>query len=281
MTARIDAHQHFWHPSRGDYSWMPVDDPVLSRPYLPADLDDALASTGVTRTVLVQAAPSIAETDYMLGLADATPSIARVVGWIPFEDPAHRATLDRFARHPKFAGVRPMIQDIDDDDWMLRPDLDWAFQAIVELDLTFDCLGFPRHLANFHELLTRYPRMRAVIDHCMKPQIASRQSAGFQAWSDGMRLLADDTSAFCKLSGLVTEAGEDWSPGQLKPFVDVVLDAFGPQRVMWGSDWPVCRLRCEYGDWFAGAQSLCGDLNLGEQARIFGETAREFYRVGD
>ena len=145
----IDAHQHFWNPVRGDYGWMPDDDPVLSRRYGPHDLASALAATGVTRTVLVQAAPSVAETEYMLGIADATAHVAAVVGWIDFEQPSQIDTLRRLARHPKFAGVRPMIQDIPDDGWMLRDDIAWAFKAVVDLDLTFDALGFPRHLDNF------------------------------------------------------------------------------------------------------------------------------------
>lgn len=275
----IDAHQHFWHPARGDYGWMPPDDPVLSRPYGPADLAPALQATGVQRTVLVQAAPSVAETDYLLGIADATPHVAGVVGWIDFEDRASRATLDRLARHPAFKGVRPMIQDLPDDRWMLRDDVQWAYAAITEMDLTFDCLGFPRHLPHFHTLLTRYPDMRAVIDHCMKPQVGD--PSGFAAWADGMARLAADTGAFCKLSGIVTEADSDWSAEALQPYADHVLDVFGPDRVMWGSDWPVARLRCEYADWHETARTLTGDLPAAAQSAVFGGTARAFYRIAD
>lgn len=277
----IDAHHHFWHPARGDYGWMPPDDPVLTRHYAPADLAGALAATGVRRTVLVQAAPTIAETDYLLGIADATPHVARVVGWIDFEDPAQIEILERFATHPKFAGVRPMIQDIPDDDWMLRDDVQWAYQAITDLDLTFDCLGFPRHLANFHTLLTRYPDMRAVIDHCMKPQLRDHSDKNFRFWADGMTRLAQDTGACCKLSGIVTEADTDWSEAVLKPYTDHVLQAFGPDRVMWGSDWPVARLRCEYEDWHALARRLTAGLSPSAQDSVFGGTAARFYRIPD
>lgn len=275
----VDAHQHFWQPARGDYGWMPSEDPVLSRAYAPADLSDALAAAGVAQTVLVQAAPSVEETEYLLGIADATPHVARVVGWIDFENPRQIETLRRFARHPKFAGVRPMIQDIADDGWMLRADVQWAYRAIIELDLTFDCLGFPRHLANFHALLTRYPEMRAVIDHCMKPRLGARGGAGFAGWAEGMARLAEDTRAFCKLSGLVTEADTDWSDGVLRPCTDHVLRAFGPERVMWGSDWPVARLRCEYGEWRAQSDRLTKSLAPAARAHIFGATARRFYRI--
>ena len=122
---KVDAHQHYWQPARGDYGWMPKDDPILSRPYFPADLAPFLKTAGVDRTVLVQAAPTVEETEYMLGIADATPSVAAVVGWIDFEDRSHLKQLERLKSHPKFVGVRPMIQDIADVDWMLRPDVQW------------------------------------------------------------------------------------------------------------------------------------------------------------
>lgn len=270
---RIDAHHHLWQPSRGDYGWMPEDEPRLNRAYAPSDLSETLAAHGIARTVLVQAAPSVGETEYMLGLADATPWIGGVVGWIDFEDRSQRAALERFSRHPKFLGVRPMIQDIADTDWMLRKGVQWGFEAVAELDLTFDALGFPRHLANFHTILMRHP-MRCVIDHCMKPDVAAGGSDG---WAEGMTLLARDTDACVKLSGLVTEAGPDWTLDDLRPFAAHVLDAFGPERTMWGSDWPVCRLRAEYGDWLASAEALTEGLSEADRAMVFGGTAASFY----
>ncbi|TCS67662.1 L-fuconolactonase [Primorskyibacter sedentarius] len=275
----IDAHHHFWNPARGDYGWLPPDDPVLSRQYGPADLAASLAETGVAQTVLVQAAPSVAETEYLLGIADATPHVAKVVGWVDFEDSSQSGVLERLAAHPKFAGVRPLIQDIPDDDWMLRDDIQWAYRAIIELDLSLDCLGFPRHLENFHKVLTRYPDMRAVIDHCMKPQIGAQSQSDFEAWKTGMTRLARDTSAACKLSGLVTEAGADLSDDALAPCTDHVLEVFGADRVMWGSDWPVARLRCEYGEWYAQARRLTCNLDPSARAQVFGGTAAKFYRI--
>lgn len=275
----IDAHQHFWHPARGDYVWMPPNDSVLTRRYGPSNLSAGLAATGVERTVLVQAAPSIEETEYMLGIADSTPHVAKVVGWINFEDRAQRASLERLAKHPKFVGVRPMIQDIPDDGWMLRNDVQWAYEALIDLDLTFDCLGFPRHLGYFHKLLTRYPKMRAVINHSMKPQFRTHSNESFDAWSQGLSALANDTDACCKLSGLVTEADKDWSDDILKPYTDHVIGVFGAERVMWGSDWPVARLRCEYTDWFAQARRLTESFGMEAQQKIFMQTARDFYRI--
>lgn len=277
--SHVDAHHHFWHPSRGDYGWMPADNPTLSRPYGPADLTSALAATGVERTVLVQAAPTVEETEYLLGIADTSPTFAKVVGWIDFEDPSALSTLTRLAAHPRFSGVRPMIQNIPDDGWMLRPDIQWAFEALTDLDLTFDCLGFPRHLANFHTLLSRYPKLRAVIDHCMKPQIRDGTEEHVKLWSDGMRRLAEETSAYCKFSGLVTETDTDWSADVLKPYTDHVLDVFGADRVMWGSDWPVARLRLEYEDWHAMSQNLTAHMSDAEREDIFSNTARGFYRI--
>lgn len=275
---QIDAHQHFWHPARGDYDWMPMDNPTLARTYHPVDLAPLLSKHGIDRTVLVQAAATLEETEYMLGIADATPSVAAVVGWIDFEDQSHRAHLGRLANHPKFVGVRPMIQDIPDDDWMLRADIAWAFDALQDLDLTFDALGFPRHLKNFHTILTRHPKMRVVIDHCMKPQIRSHTPEAFAAWADGMRALADDTGAFCKFSGIVTES-DGWSEDKLRPYAEHVIAVFGPDRMMWGSDWPVCQLEATYDDWRGAAEALTADLSESDRAAIFGGTARAFYRI--
>lgn len=272
----IDAHQHFWHPGRGDYGWMPKDNPILNRPYCPADLVPHMQAHGIEKTVLVQAAPTIAETEYMLGLADATPFVAGVVGWVDFDRPSDRTELRRLAGHPAFKGVRPMIQDLPDDAWMLRDEVQWGFRAVIEEGLTFDALGFPRHLGHFLTLLKRYPDMRVVIDHCMKPQI--RAPEGFQDWADGMSRLAE-TGAYVKFSALVTEARPDWTPADLKPYVDHIIAAFGPDRMMWGSDWPVCRLAATYGRWRRVALRLTEHLPDPARARIFGGTAAEFYRL--
>lgn len=277
----IDAHQHYWTPERGDYFWMPKGDAVLDRQYMPSDLEPQLAAAGIDKTVLVQAAPTVTETEFMLGIADSNPSVGMVVGWVDFENRDDLRQLERLKAHPKFAGVRPMIQDIEDTDWMLRSDIAWAFDALVDLDLTFDALGFSRHLANFLTIFQRYPKLRVVIDHCMKPQIRDHDSERNELafWSEGMERLARDTQACCKLSGIVTEADEDWTVEGLRPYAEVVLRAFGADRVMWGSDWPVSRLRCEHGDWLAAARTLCAEQTAEAQAEIFGGTAARFYRI--
>ena len=278
MTQRIDAHQHYWNPARGDYDWMPMDNEILARPYSPADLTPHLEANGVARTVIVQAAATVEETEYMLGIADASPSVAGVVGWVDFEDPSHARHLERLARHPKFLGVRPMIQDIPDDNWMLRDDVQWAYEALIAHDLAFDALGFPRHMENFLTLLTRHRDMRVVIDHCMKPQIRTHSEDSFAHWAEGMARLAGETSAFCKFSGLVTES-DGWSLDAMRPYAEHLLDVFGPSRMMWGSDWPVCRLEASYDEWFAAAQALTAHLSDGDREAIFGGTAATFYRL--
>ncbi len=276
---QIDAHQHYWNPARGDYDWMPKDDPVLYRTYGPGDLAPERAAHGIVRTVLVQAAATVGETEYLLGIADATPSVAGVVGWIDFENTDDIFQLKRLAGHPKFLGVRPMIQDIPDDDWMLREDVQWGFRAVSDLGLTFDALGFPRHLANFLTILKRYPKMRVVLDHCMKPQIRDHSEENFHFWADGMSRLAEETAACVKFSALVTEAKADWTVEDLRPYAAHVFAAFGPERIMWGSDWPVCRLRCEYSGWRQAAEDLTSGLDPEDRARVFGGTAAEFYRL--
>ena len=277
---KVDAHHHFWDPARKDYHWMPENHPVLTRTYGPHDLVPLLEVHGISRTILVQAAQSIEETDYLLAIADATPSVAGVVGWIDFENKDNLRQLQRLKKHPKFAGVRPMIQDIADDNWMLRKDVQWAFSALVDLDLTFDALGFPRHLENFLTIFNRYPDLRAVIDHCMKPQIgdAGTSDAGFDYWAKGMTRIAQETGAFCKLSGIVTETQGGWSVEKLRPYGAHVISEFGADRVMWGSDWPVCLLQADYGAWHQAAHGLCDRLDDAGKSKVFGGTALAFYQ---
>lgn len=277
MTLRIDSHQHFWNPSRGDYGWLTPELQTLYRPFGPDDLEFLIEETGVGGTVLVQAAPTVEETEYMLGLADATDWVLGVVGWVDFADPNALAHVDRLARHKKLKGFRPMIQDIPDVDWMLKQELDWAFRSLVAHDLAFDALVKPEHLPNLLALLGRYPELRVVIDHGAKPRIRAGE---FDEWAKDMRALARDTRALCKLSGLVTEAGPDWSVDKLRPYVDHLMECFGPGRLLWGSDWPVCTLASGYRRWVDAAEELTAACSAGERLAIFGGNATAFYRLG-
>ena len=267
---RIDAHQHFWAFARGDYGWMGTSEAVapMRRDVPPSELKPLLDRHDIDKTVLVQAAPTVAETHYMLGLADGVDWIAKVVGWIDFENEADRKTLEALSGHKKFAGVRPMIQDIADDDWMHRTDVQWAYRAVEELGLTFDALGFPRHLDNFLKLFERYPEMRIVVDHCMKPQI---RDAALDDWAVGVERIAKETPVFCKLSGLATEASPGWTVEALRPYAQHILNVFGPSRVMWGSDWPVLTLNGDYDGWVAAATELTPEADRAEGVRWDGE----------
>ena len=276
MTDRsttIDAHQHYWDPARGDYFWM-VPGGKLDRVFSPADLRPSLRRNGIGGTILVQAAPTLEETDYLLAIADREPTVLGVVGWIDFEDRSHLAALERFKRNPKFKGVRPMIQDIADPKWIKHPNLNWAFEALVDLDLRFDALLHPQHILPLMYRLGRHPDLKAVVDHAAKPRIGDD---GFAPWSADIARLAAETSAFVKLSGLVTEAGRDWTENDLKPSAGHVLDCFGADRVMFGSDWPVCLRACSYDRWFEAASALTATLTDAESAAVFGGNAVRFY----
>ncbi len=273
---RIDAHQHFWAVERGDYGWLTRDLEPLYRDFEPRDLEPLLKGAGIDGTVLVQAAPTIAETEFMLGIADATPFIKGVVGWVDFEAPDAPDLIARLARHPALVGLRPMIQDIEDDDWMLRSALTPAFEALQAADLTFDALTLPRHLPNLRRLLDQHPHMRVVIDHGSKPLI---QSGIISPWDTDMAALARDTRAFCKLSGLVTEAKPEWSVDDLRPYVEHVLAVFGPERLIWGSDWPVATLASSYEGWVAASEALLVGLSDLERAAIWGGNAAKAYNL--
>lgn len=270
---KIDAHHHLWDPKRGDYGWLTPELGVLFREFGPEDIEPLLKAADIDGTVLVQAAPTVAETEYLLELAKANSFVKGVVGWVDFEAKEAPETIECLASNPMLKGLRPMIQDIKDVDWMLRDDLAPAFEALIGSGLRFDALTLPVHLPNLAVLLERYPNMPAVIDHGSKPYIRTGE---IDEWARQMRRLASETNAFCKISGLVTEAASAWSMDDLRPYVEVLLESFGPNRLMWGSDWPVSLLASEYTNWHKVAQELI-DVNPEERAAIFGGTAVRFY----
>jgi L-fucono-1,5-lactonase len=274
---RIDAHQHFWRPSRGDYGWLtPQSHPAICRKFLPLDLAPLLEDAGVEATVLVQAAPTAAETDYLLGLAAETPFVASVVGWADFEAADAVARIEALAAKPKLVGLRPMLQDLDDDAWILRPAIGPALRAMEAAGLRFDALVTPRHLPHLARLLAARPGLKVVVDHGAKPDIAGGE---LKDWAAQMRALAADTGAYCKLSGLVTEAGGKWTEQTLRPYADVLLEAFGPARVMWGSDWPVVNEAGGYAAWHSAAAALTEGCSRDERDLIFGGAAQAFYGI--
>lgn len=272
----IDAHQHFWTIARDDYGWLTPDDAVLYRDFSPEHLEPLLGDAGVSRTVLVQAAPTVGETRYLLEIADRTAWVAGVVGWAPLEGPDVEATLDELCAHESFRGVRPMIQDIPNDDWMLGEALTPALRSITSRGLCFDALVHPRHLPRLLTLLERHPELRAVVDHAAKPEI---RMGRYATWAADMTRIAQETNACCKLSGLVTEATEDWRVEDIRPYVDGLLESFGPKRLMWGSDWPVVELAGGYARWYEATVSLLAELSEEERAAILGGTAARVYRL--
>jgi len=274
---RIDAHQHFWRISRGDYFWMRPDVEALYRDYGPEDLHPLLARHGIDRTILVQAAPTVAETEFMLETAEAAPFVAGVVGWVEFADPDVAHTMERLAANPLVVGFRPMVQDIADDDWLVRADLAAAFRTLLEGRLVFDALVLPRHLSRTLVVADRYPDLPIVIDHGAKPFI---REGLLDPWRADMAALAARPNILCKLSGLVTEARADWTVEDLRPYVDHLLHVFGPERLLWGSDWPVVNLAGGYDRWREAARELIASLTDTEKDAVLGGNAARIYLAG-
>jgi L-fuconolactonase len=272
---KLDAHQHFWRVARAaDYPWMSRAQAVLFRDWLPAHLQPLLARHGIDGTLLVQAAPTLAETHELLGIAGQTPFVKGVVGWCEFEDPRASEVIDALARLPLLRGLRPMVQDIADDDWLLRDTLCPAFEAMARHGLVFDALVHPRHLPRLAVLAERHPGLQVVVDHGAKPAIDAGDLA---AWRVDIARVARRQATVCKLSGLVTECGSDWSIERLLPVVDHLLAHFGPARLLWGSDWPVVNLAGGYDAWFDNAQALLAGLREDERAAVFGGNAARVY----
>jgi L-fuconolactonase len=271
---RVDAHQHFWRLARGDYGWLTSTLAPIYRDFEPADLEPLLARAGVDATVLVQAAPTVAETRFLVQLARTAPFVAGVVGWAPLDAPDAPEVVAALARDPRLRGLRPMIHDLPDVDWMLGPGVERGLRAIEAADLTFDALVRPPHLPNLRRLLARHPDLRVVIDHAAKPEIDAGRR---EPWASDMAALARETRAWVKLSGLVTEDGPGWSVDRLRPYVDHLLETFGPERLIFGSDWPVVLLRTGYAEWLGATRTLLAGLDHAAQNRVLGLNAIDCY----
>jgi L-fuconolactonase len=288
MTDRVDAHCHLWALKRGDYGWLDPDDPALApiaRDFEIGDLRAADTMGGCTARIVVQAAPTVAETEFLLGLANGYDDIAGVVGWVDLAQPDAVVTLETLAQDVAFKGVRPMLQDIPDVNWITtRPRTD-AIEALINLNLTFDALVLPQHLAGLFEFAMAHPTLPIVIDHAAKPTVSADMSDPRCAmWRDGMARLAAETNVCCKISGLLTELSIDQRPNAaevLQPVVDDLIAWFGPDRLMWGSDWPVVNLAGSLDEWTALSGELLAGVSDIEQGRIFSGTAREFYQIGE
>ena len=273
---KIDAHQHFWALKRGDYGWLTADLKPLYQDFAPSDLQPLLTENGIEGTILVQAAPTVAETRYMLSLAKDHSFIKGVVGWVDFEADDALDTLAELTTDPKLVGIRPMIQDIENDDWMLNEQFTPVYQQLIKDDVIFDALTLPQHLTNLKQLIDQHPDLKVVIDHASKPEIAD---GNIKSWATQMADIAASSNACVKLSGMVTEAGTNWTIEKLKPYVDHLLEHFGPARMIWGSDWPVCTLASSYTHWCDTTDALLNDLDESEKSAVTGGNAIRVYNL--
>jgi L-fuconolactonase len=271
---RIDAHHHLWTLARGDYGWLTPALAPIYRDFGLADLAPHLAAAGIEGTILVQAAPTEAETMFLLDIAESSDVVRGVVGWTDFDAADAAARIDALAARSLLVGLRPMVQDIADDDWLLGPALAPLLTAMARNGLVFDALVLPRHLPRLLQIVGRHPDLAFVLDHCGKPRLATGEIA---TWQRDIALLAQHPNIVCKVSGLVTEAAPDWKIADLRQAVDHVVACFGPQRLLWGSDWPVVDLAGGYAGWFAAAETLLADLSPREKAAIFGGNAARIY----
>lgn len=272
---KIDAHQHFWKYDPVEYDW--IDDAMKSirRDFLPDDLRQEIDAAGVDGVVSVQARQTLAETSWLLELADWHDFIRGVVGWVELTSTEVRRELERFASNAKLRGVRHVVQGEPDDEFILRADFNRGVSLLKEYDLAYDILIFERHLPPAIRFVDLHPGQLFVLDHVAKPKI---RDGALSPWREEVSRLAERENVYCKVSGMVTEADfAGWTEEQLRPYFDVVLEAFGPRRLMFGSDWPVSLVACDYARWFRIVSAWVAELSQDEQARIFGGTAAEAY----
>ena len=271
----VDAHQHFWDPARGDYGWLKPDNPI-HRVFGTADLRPLLVHTGVDATILVQAVSTAAETDYMLGIARKTPFVLGLVGWVDMLAPDAVDALRRRAADLLFLGVRPMLQDIPDPDWILQSALTPALNTIAAEGLVFDALILSYQLGAIAELASRHPQLSIAMDHAAKPPVG--EADGMAAWARGIEALAVFPNVTCKVSGLLTELRSHGSRDDVVRAIAVLFDLFGAGRLIWGSDWPVLTLAGDYQDWFELAREAVAAKESSAVRAVMGDNAIRIYR---
>ena len=273
---RVDAHQHFWRYTGEEFGWINDAMAAIRRDFLPGDLVPLLERAGVDATVAVQARQSLEETEWLLGLANENKWIAGVVGWVPLANSRVDAILEQLSAKPKLKGVRHVLQG-EADEYMLREDFNAGIGSLRRYDLTYDVLVLERQLPAAIQFIDRHPEQPFVLDHIAKPRIAARE---MEPWRTHIRELARRPNIACKLSGLVTEADFDsWTPEDLRPYIDTVLEAFGAERLMFGSDWPVCTVASSYARWISVVDECSAGLSADEQDGIVGRNAKNFYRL--
>jgi L-fuconolactonase len=278
-SMRLDAHQHFWRYSPTEHTWMTDKMGALKHDFLPTDLEPLLKSIHFDGCIAVQARQSLAETEWLLALAEGHPFITGVVGWVDLQSETLSEQLRRFSRHPKLAGVRHVLHDEPDDHFMLGPQFRRGIAQLREFGLTYDLLLFPKHLPVAAQLVEEFPQQPFVVDHIAKPGI---DAGVISPWQEDLRRLAKFPNVFCKLSGMVTEARwKQWRPGDFQRYLDVVVEAFGASRLMIGSDWPVCILAGDYAAVMHIVIDYVKQFPPHTQAAILGENCAGFYGIGE
>jgi L-fuconolactonase len=276
-TPRIDTHQHFWTFKPENYSWIDADMSVLRRDYGPADLEPLLRASGVDATVAVEARGHLEETDNLLRIAEQTPFVRGVVGWLPLTEPDVGTLIDRYAAHPKLKGLRHWMGPGNDLHTMSSEALHRGVFLLERRHLSYDLMLWPPQLETVPLFVDRHPGQTFILDHFAKPFIKDRQ---LEPWRTHLRELARRPNVYCKLSGLTTEAHHTrWTLADLEPYFQAALEAFSPGRLMFGSDWPVCTLASSYSRWVETVQALTAPLSPIERERIMGGTAVEAYRL--
>ena len=275
----IDSHQHFWSYSAAEYPWISAGMERLARDYLPGDLGPVATAAGIGGTVAVQARQALEETRWLLDLAEHHPLILGVVGWVDLRSPEVTGELREFSSRPAFVGVRHVVQDEPDPRFLLGEEFVAGLRHLAPLGLTYDLLLYPQQLPAAVELVASLPEQPFVLDHLAKPQIKTwTQPSARGTWRHDIEALAKHTNVCCKLSGMVTEAvWRQWRPADFTPYLDVALAAFGPERLMFGSDWPVCLLSGDYAEVAGIIKDFVAQLSAVEQAAIWGGTATRFY----
>jgi L-fuconolactonase len=277
LSTRIDAHQHFWAYDHREYAWIDDSMASLRHDFLPQDLKPELERNGLHGCIAVQARQSLEETQWLLELASRVPFILGVVGWLDLQSTQLRSMLESFAPNRKLVGVRHIVQSEPDDRFLLRPDFLRGIALLEEFDLSYDILIYPRHLPVAAEFVSCFPRQRFVLDHLAKPPI---KGGSLHPWETGIRDLAKFPNVHCKISGLVTEADwHSWTPGHLAPYLDVTFDCFGANRLMFGSDWPVCTLAAPYSRVFQSVENYLKKFSAEMGKAVLGGNAKQFYKL--
>jgi len=274
---RIDAHQHFWHYNPQEYEWIDDSMSTLRRDFLPTDLLLELEKSGFDGTIAVQAQQTLAETKWLLELAATSSFVLGVVGWVDLQSPDVVSQLAELAGNPKLVGIRHVVQNEPDDQFLLRPRFLRGISVLEKFGLAYDILIYPQQLPVAIEFVQRFPRQRFVLDHLAKPLV---KSGVLQPWASGIRKLAEFPNVFCKLSGLVTEADwSDWKPAQIKPYLDVALESFGSERLMIGSDWPVCTVAASYSEVMNLVTEYLGCYSDDVRNAVLGGNAAKFWNL--